>query len=52
MFILGVIQALRAVIGLMGASCVEKLNFQDMIKLAASAASLKTKIQESRGASG
>ena len=33
-------------------SFVEKLNFQGTIKLAASAASPKTKIQESRGASG
>ena len=33
-------------------SFVEKLNFQAVIKSAASAASPKTKIQESRGASG
>ena len=36
----------------MGDSFVEKLNFQAVIKSAASAASLKTKIPESKGASG
>ena len=39
-------------IGIGRVSFVEKLNFQAMIKLAASAASPKTKIQEYRGASG
>ena len=35
----------------MGDSFLKKLNFQAVIKPAASAASLKTKVQESRGAS-